>query len=351
MRRLPFALIICVFALNGLSLWTLASFELTSFMNKQVIFSIIGSIISIGIMFIPYRYIQKVTYPSYYILCILLIFLLIAGTPIKGVVRWISLAGITIQPSEFVKLGVILILARELSKPNLQGWKSGLKIWSLVLLPLGLILIQPDLGTALILVPIGLGTMYVAGMRKEILLPIFILLGVFPLLYLFVLKDYQRERIKAFLDPDSVSEWKNYQQRRAIIAIGAGKFSGYFLSHTTVDPEFVPVRHSDFIFSAIGERWGFIGSSLVIVLFIIFFTVGISKTDSVTSPFGRYLVTGVMIYLATHVIINIGMNIGLLPIAGLPLPFISCGGSSTITNYMALGIILNAYLQRPRVWR
>ena len=274
-----------------------------------------------------------------------LILLLGLGGAVKGSQRWFSVGSFAIQPSEFMKITLVLALARFLryKKYGIGLFDIGISIL-LTCVPMLLIMKQPDLGTALVMVPILISILYAAGIRLyQLLMLVGTGLAISPLLWMFVLKSYQKMRIIGFLWPDKATDWgAGYHRLQSLIAIGSGGLFGAGWGNGTQNQmKFLPERHTDFIFAVIAEEWGFLRACFVIFLYIVFITCGIGIARSTREPYGRLVVIGLVTMFATQIMVNIGMTLGIAPIVGITLPFISYGGSSMVTSFVALSIIFN----------
>ncbi|MFH1999407.1 MAG: FtsW/RodA/SpoVE family cell cycle protein [Planctomycetota bacterium] len=331
------------------------------------------------ILRIGYFAFSRWAYFIYGLLLILLVLVLFMGR--GGASRWFDIAfGFRMQPSEFMKLGVILALARYLMyRRDLNTWKGLFVPLAMVGVPMLLIIKQPDLGTALVLVPITLGMLFSTGYGSRKLI-VLILAGLIFLpcaYYLPVLKDYQRERISTFMQsiPDLSEEalalkkegkrkdalliesrirrlkrGAGYQQFYAMVAIGSGGISGKGLA---CGPQnrmgTVPERHTDFIFAIVGEEWGFLGCSAMLLLFFLMTAIIFGVANRTREAFGKHLCTGIGLLLITQAFVNTAISVGLLPITGLTLPFVSYGGSSLLSSYCALAFVLDVGVRRIRV--
>ncbi len=315
---------------------------------KQFLWMMVG-LVAIGlILMVDYKILFDWAYVIYGISIVLLFLLLIIGKARAGAQRWFEIGGITIQPSEFVKLTFIIALAKFLTKNkyeiNLKTIFYAFLIASPALL---LIFKQPDLGTALILVPILLIMLFIAGMNIKVLFKIvFGGILITPIMWHF-LKDYQRKRLLVFLDPNVDPLGSGYTMIQSKIAIGSGKLFGKgWLSGTQSRLNFIPERHTDFIFSVVGEEWGYVGVLLVLILFLVLIRKAISVSETTEEDFGRFIAAGIGSLFMIQVVMNIGMNAGLMPVVGVPLPFISYGGSSLLTSFVAVGLLLNIKMRR-----
>ena len=261
-----------------------------------------------------------------------------------GIVRWIRVDGFSLQPSELAKVALILLIARVL-KDGLEGgeWRLLVKIFAIVAIPFLLIAGQPDLGTALVLLPAPLAMLWCAGMSRKRLLQIgLIALLVVPLLVPF-LEDYQLERLTSFFAAggEELDRVGGYQVRQSMIAIGSGGWTGkglYLGSHH--DLGYLPEDHNDFIFGVIGEEWGLIGTLSVILAFAALCWLLLRIAWRTREPFGRLVVVGITVSLLSQACVNLAMTVGMAPVTGLPLPFISHGGTSLLASLLSVGIVL-----------
>ena len=277
-----------------------------------------------------------------------------------GTRRWIVLgSGPTaprIQPSELMKLAYILAMAKYLMfRKNHRRLRGLVAPFLLTLLPVVLILRQPDLGTAMLFFPVFFAMLFAAGAKARHLLVI-VLLMVFSLpgLWLFALKDYQKTRIAVLFQQHRTDlAWRRnegLQLTQAKVTLGSGQLVGKgWRAGTQTQNNLLPEDHTDFIFAVVGEEWGFAGCTLVLAAFLLMSFLGLNIALSTNEPFGRLLAVGVITLLAAQTLINVGMTVGLAPIAGMTLPFVSYGGSSLVANFLALGLLLNVGKRRPIV--
>ena len=286
-----------------------------------------------------------------YIGCIcLLIGVLLFGKVIGGSQRWLFLGSISVQPSELAKIAVIIILARYYSKyASERGFSFRRLITPMILIaiPFGLIVKQPDLGTAMVILLIaGSMTMFVKIERRTLIYMLsFGLLSV-PLVWNF-LKGYQKQRILTFLSPDRDPLGAGYHIIQSKIAIGSGYISGRgFLEGTQNALNFLPEQHTDFIFSVLAEEWGFMGAAVMLLLFLFLIVWGLNVAANCRDNFGTILAVGITALIMWQVLINIGMVMGLMPVVGVTLPFVSYGGSSIVTMMACAGILLNISMRR-----
>jgi rod shape determining protein RodA len=274
------------------------------------------------------------------------------GTIALGAQRWIDMGFFRYQPSETMKLCLILILAKILSTMTIPTRGLGiLQLFVPMLIlsfPFILVVEQPDLGTAMMLLAIGGSMILFVKVRRSILMTV-IILGVVaaPIAWKYALRDYQKARITNFLSPANDPKGTGYNSIQSKIAVGSGMFVGKgFRKGTQSQLEFLPERHTDFIFSVLSEEHGFIGSLTTLGLFCILFLVGIRIASSARDKFGSLCCVGVICYIFWHMFVNIGMVIGLLPIVGVPLPLLSYGGSSMLTTMVGLGIVSSVAYRR-----
>lgn len=302
---------------------------------------------------IDYRFWIEASYIFYWVSIVSLLAVLVIGDETNGARRWIKLGILSYQPSELAKLSVLLVLARYIGSKTVELFYLGKLFFLMAMLglPLVLILKQPDLGSALLLVPVSIILMYVGGVPVKWLSWLFALgLSSCPLIWHF-LKDYQRERLEVFVNPQDDPLGAGYNIIQSMIAIGSGGISGKgYMQGTQTQLSFIPEHHTDFIFSVVGEEWGFVGCAVVLGLyyFMIQRSFGISR--KARDREGSLLALGIASMFTVQIIINVGMTVGLLPVTGLTLPFISYGGSSLMFSYAAVGILLNiSYANRRPV--
>lgn len=311
---------------------------------------ILGIIAIIVILFFDYNTFGDMSRIIYAVCILLLISVLIFGKEVKGSKSWFDLGPVNFQPSEVVKIGFILSFAKFLEKREgtLNTIKGLIPVIAYIIPIVGLILLQNDFGTALVFIFFIVFMVYAAGISYKYILGAGVL-GVLslPLLWFYVFKDYQRKRILVFLNPDMEPLGRGYHVIQSKIAVGSGQFWGKGLFEGTQNNlGFIPERHTDFIFSVIGEELGLIGSVAFILLFMLLISRCIYIAKISKDSYGKYICIGVMGMFMFHVLENIGMTIGMMPVTGIPLPFVSYGGSSLLTNMAAIGLILNVGMRR-----
>ncbi|MBU1086996.1 MAG: rod shape-determining protein RodA [Candidatus Omnitrophica bacterium] len=319
------------------------------FVLTQGIGILLGMVVVYLIARTNYHSFLSVAYIIYGIHIFTLILVLVMGKSALGAQRWISIGGIGIQPSEFSKIFTILALARMIGdNPHCLQSKRGLiKPFLIAFIPMILIFKQPDLGTAIVILPIFLAMAWVGGVRlKYFLVAIGSGLTAMPFFWHF-LKDYQRDRLMVFINPNVDPLGAGYTINQSKIAIGSGMLIGKgWLSGTQNQLNFLPERHTDFIFSVVGEEWGFVGAAIVIGFFLLLMIRGIKIAEMTNNLSGKLIIVGITTMLALHVIINIGMTLGLMPVVGMPLPFISYGRSALTANLIAIGFLFNVRMNR-----
>lgn len=321
----------------------------SDFYQRQMVWGGIGLICMLTAMAFDYRQLRNLAWPFFLLSLILLIMVPVVGKTILGAKRWISLGFMSIQPSELAKLAVLVLAARLMARDSRPlGWKDFFAVLCVGLVPCGLIIMQPDLGTTLMILLILGGMILFHGLRGyvfKVCLVVIPLVGAF--MWFVGMHDYQRQRIFTFLDPSTDPRGTGYHILQSRIAIGSGELWGKgFGEGTQSQLRFLPERHSDFAVAVYGEEWGFVGCVVLITLYCLFLLSIFSSAVQAKDRFGSMLVVGVFFYFFWQILINIGMVIGLMPVVGIPLPFISYGGSATVVNFTLLGIVLNVSMRR-----
>ena len=318
--------------------------NISSMVIKQAAWVLIGFFGLFLATNLDYRKVLNYAYPAYILTLIALVFLLVFGGERYGARRWISIGPVSIQPSEFIKLTVILVLAFFIgeSREKRGTFRNFAGALLLVLPAMGLIFLQPDLGTALVMLPILFSILFICGENIKYMVTT-MLLGVMSLPFFWaLLKDYQKTRLLVFVNPNLDPLGAGYTIIQSKIAIGSGGFFGKgWLNGTQSYLRFLPERHTDFIFSVIGEEWGFVGSLVVLSLFFVVIWRGLRIISGTKDPYGKAIAAGVVTLVAFQVLVNISMTIGFMPVVGLPLPAISYGGSNTIASLIGVGFLLS----------
>ncbi|MCG3119937.1 MAG: Peptidoglycan glycosyltransferase MrdB [bacterium] len=399
LRDLDKSIIICIFILVGFGL--MAIYSATTAMNtpailkdnfaKQVIWFTIGIMISSLMVMTPMKFFHKYAYWFYGIGVLLLILVLLVGTG-KGSHRWLVLGPLRIQPSEIAKIATILTLSRFAASDgvDLRRIKDVAIMFAIVIVPALLIIKEPDLGTAIVFFALAIPMLFWAGLSPAIifvlLTPVISLVASFSEYTFFIamalvigalfwlrarlwiiiavflvnltvgvitpkvwegMHDYQRDRILTFVGVEEDLKGSGYQVNQAKVAIGSGGFWGKgWLHGTQTQLRFLPEQHTDFVFTVVGEEFGFFGVSLVLAVFLTLLLRSLLIAGAVKSKFTALVVVGCVTALSVHVIVNIGMCVGVMPVTGIPLPFLSYGGSALWTNMAISGLILNAGVRK-----
>jgi len=274
------------------------------------------------------------------------------GSASNGAQSWFNLGAYQVQPSEYAKVAMIVVLAAVFGatreSPGLRQLAVGLAAVAVVC---GLILLQPDFGTFMVFVPILFGVLLVGGVRLRWLLVLALVgsIGVVGMFKLNVLKEYQKERLTAFIDPSADPDGRGYtyNARQALIAIGSGGVTGKgYLRGTQTNLQYVPEQKTDFVFTVVGEELGFAGAMLLLALLALLAWRGLRIAALARDPFGALIAAGVVSMLVFQAFVNIGMTIGIMPITGIPLPFVSYGGSSLVSSFLAVGLLENVHMRR-----
>jgi len=352
--------------------------------KTQLIWTLVGVVCIYIVVLVPFRFIYDFTYVFYALSLCILVMVLITGSSAAGATRWFAIGPIKLQPSEFAKLAVILALARHLSSHpvSFQNISSFVVPLAILLFPMALIVKQPDLSTSLVFCAVFIPMIYWGGLSVLELFffvspvlslvfafNIYLWAGFFILLFFLLVKfsrniihissiltinfligivlpivwnrlhDYQKSRIVSFIDPTNDPFGAGYQVIQSKVAIGSGKILGKgFLKATQTSLSFLPEQHTDFIFSVLGEQFGFLGTFFVLLLFSVLIARLFSLASENKNRFSNLVMVGISSQLAFHVLINISMTVGMMPVTGLPLPFLSYGGSSLISSMILIGL-------------
>lgn len=363
------------------------------YFNRQLIWAGGGFILMITIMLIPIRTLQLLSYPLYGISVLLLIIVLIAGKIVAGSKSWFGIGGFGLQPSEIVKVTTVLVLATYLSQSqiNLHRFRHVATAFAFVILPVVLIAFQPDIGTAVIFLGMLIIVLYWAGASNFLMITLlapvaaaiatlfgttaFFVVVILTLIILFLHRDnrlfsamvfsltvlvgvsvqfifgklapHQQNRIITFLNPDADPLGAGYNVIQSKIAIGSGGLFGKgFLQGTQTQLNFLPAQWTDFIFCVPAEEFGFVGAFAILLLLTLLLIRGVQIASMVKNRYASLVAIGIVSIFATHMIINIGMSMGMMPVIGVPLPFLSYGGSNLLTNMIMAGLLLNMYVNR-----
>ena len=333
---------------------TMAGQEPTRKLVLQATWVALSLIIALLVATFDFSRLQSLTWPIYISTLFLLGLVLVTGGLVRETQRWISLGPITIQPAELAKVGVILAMASFFAAH--QGERAEFdqpaRALGYALVPAALILAQPDLGTPILLLFVWGIVSYVYGARLQHLAAfIFAFVMVFTAAWGFgLIKPHQKQRLTTYIDRSADSSKEGYHLRQSLIAIGSGHVTGQGLFRgPQTQLSFVPDQETDFIFTAVGEELGFVGSVTVILLFGVVLWRGLTICAQARTLFGQLVAAGIVAMIFLHVMANIGMTLGMTPVKGLPLPFVSYGGSSLMTNYVALGLLQSIWADRQTI--
>lgn len=318
--------------------------------SRQLYWICIGLIALVVALVVDYRRLDRIAYPFYAAVLLLLFLVLVIGSTGGGAQRWLRLGIFTIQPSEVAKLAIVLALAKYLQYDEPPKGYRLRDLWvpCLFVAPLGLLtLLQPDLGTTTILFVVFMSVALMGGLRLRSFLYLVVAgASLFPVAWHF-LKPYQQKRIWTFLNPDLDPLGAGYHVIQSKIAIGSGRLLGKgYLNGTQNRLDFLPAQHTDFIFSVFAEEWGFLGCVFLLAVYFVFIAFALQAAARARDRFGALLVLGMVTIFFWQVIINVAMVTGLLPVVGLPLPLLSYGGSSLLTMMVGVGLILNVSMRR-----
>jgi len=324
------------------------------FHSKQMIYLAVGIPLMFVISLIDYHRLIEIAHWAYGISIVSLLAVLVVGKKVLGARRWIGLpGGIHFQPSEWVKLVLIVAAARYfwgLSAKDELSWKDIGKGFALVGVPMLLVLKQPDLGTAMTYAPVLVAGLFFGGIswkKAAVLIITFLVLVVGVWKSGKVLKPYQKARLTSFQHPENDPKGSGYQVRQSLIAVGSGGIWGKGTSKgTQTQGDFLPIPYTDFIFAALCEEHGFVGAVLVLILYFLILIRLVQNAQTAKDPPGTLLVMGVAAVMLFQIAVNVGMVLGMMPVAGIPLPLLSYGGSSVIFSFMALGIVMNVRMRR-----
>ena len=317
---------------------------------KQFIWFLIGLVMMAVCFGIDYRLINEYAYVIYSFTIVLLLILFSMGELTRGTQRWFVIGGFSFQPSELAKLSLILALSRFFNMNETEEGYKLRQLWIpfvLTLVPFLLIMKQPDLGSAMVLIIVFVSMVFFIGIKwRSVLLVVTSGLSLMPVAWHF-LKDYQKERILTFLNPELDPLGAGYHIIQSIIAIGSGGVFGKgFLKGTQSQLRFLPEHQTDFIFSVFAEEWGFVGGLILLILFLCLTFWGLRIARQSRDLLGTLMAFAITIMIFWEVFINIGMVLGILPVVGIPLPFFSYGGSSLVILMMGIGLLMNISMRR-----
>jgi rod shape determining protein RodA len=318
---------------------------------KQVFRFLIGFVLMIVVAMVDIRIWMNIAYPFYAVSLVLLIGVELAGLAHLGAQRWITLGPLELQPSEPMKIGLVLALARYLHGLSVEEVSKPLRLMVplvMIGIPAALVAIQPNLGTTIILVLDGCSLLFLAGLSWWWILPTFAAAaGAVPLAWRFVLHDYQKARVLTFLNPESDALGAGWNITQAKIAVGSGGAAGKgFLEGTQSRLNFLPEKQTDFIFTNFAEEFGFVGCAALLILFAVVIGYGVQTATQARSQFGRLLAMGITLNFFFYIMINGLMVMGLIPVVGIPMPLISYGGTAMLAVMFGFGLLLSVHVHR-----
>lgn len=336
-----FAASILLLVLGLLMIYSTTLSAPANLMPRQLLFAAVGLAVFFTLAFFDYRNLKKATWWIYLLVVLSLAGVWLFGTTVKGSTRWFDLGFFRIQPSEFAKLAMIVIMAKFLDQTGekIKSFRYVVLSGIYMAIPTGLILIE-DLGSAIVVFAIWIGLLMVSKINKKHLLAVFVIILIASVVgWFFVLQPYQKDRIYTFVNPTADPQGAGYNVLQSIIAVGSGGLWGQGVGRGFQSQlKFLPERQTDFIFASTAEELGLLGSVFILSMFGIVLYRLIRTATRARDNFGMYLSLGIFFMLLTQVLINIGMNLGLLPVTGIPLPLLSYGGSSLLTTLAALGL-------------
>lgn len=353
--QIPWSLALLVTLVAGIGfamLFSAADGNADPWMNRQMVRYAIGFALMVGLATIDLQRLVKIAYPLYWLTFAALIYVEFAGEIGMGARRWIDLKVIQMQPSEVMKVALILALARYFRGLSHQAVGNPLVLippTMMILAPVGLVLMQPDLGTAFMLTMVGAAMFVVVGVRwwKFAAVGIMALVAAYGAWHSNLLHDYQKRRIFTFLDPESDALGAGYHITQSKIAFGSGGLFGKgFLNGTQSHLEFLPERQTDFIFTMLAEEWGLVGGLVLVILFTSIIVYGLAIALRARARFGALLAFGISANLFCYFFINMAMVTGLIPVVGVPLPLISYGGTAMMSVMVAFGLLMSVFVHR-----
>jgi rod shape determining protein RodA len=327
--------------------------EHPDFYLKQILWLFISTAVLFVVVSIDYIWLYRISYPLYGLGLLLLLIVIFGGRTSMGAQRWLSIGPISFQPSEFFRIFFILVFSSYLTNMGRNSVdKISMKsLFIFGILPLILLIKQPDLGTAILLMSLFVVLSLSKGISKKII-TVIVIIGLISIPFLGHifwegLKDYQKNRLVAFIDPDVDPAGIGYHINQSKISVGSGGFFGKgYLKGTQGPLRFLPEKHTDFIFSVFAEEWGFAGSILLLVIYLMLFLRGLDTAMRAKDEFGRLTALGITAMFFVYFCVNIGMTLGIMPVVGVPLPFVSYGGTALLSNFIAAGILINIRTRR-----
>jgi len=353
LARLPWRLIVLVTAICSIGLITLysaAGGSVSPWALKQAVTILFFFAVAIGMSWIPENFIKQMTFPAYLVILVLLVVVEMIGFVGKGAQRWVDLGFIRLQPSEFMKPAIVLVLARFydlLPVGDVHRWRGLWPAAALVMVPFSLILVQPDLGTATMVLLSGLTVMFIAGLPMWYFLSAAGAAAIAGPILFATMHEYQRKRVFTFLDPESDPLGAGYHISQSKIAIGSGGMWGKgYLNGSQSHLDYLPEGHTDFVFATMVEEWGLIGGALLILAFLLVVRWGMEVGRRAQTRFGQLAAAGLSMTIFFYFAVNLMMVMGLAPVVGIPLPLVSFGGSAVMTVMLCLGVLMSLERQQ-----
>jgi rod shape determining protein RodA len=345
-------LLVTLVALAGIAmLYSVAGGHLQPWALSQLLKFMVGLFVLVAVATIDIRIWMSLAYPAYAVALALLVLVVVIGQVGMGAQRWVNIGGLDLQPSELMKVSLVLALARflhgksveEVSKPHNLALAMGM-----IAIPAVLVVLQPNLGTTLIIVADGCALLFLAGLSWWLIGPtLAAVVAAVPLAWQFLLHDYQKARVETFLDPGADALGKGWNITQAKIAIGSGGLTGKgFLEGTQSRLNFLPEKQTDFIWTAVCEEFGFVGALALLILFGMILFYGVQTAMSARSQFARLLAMGVTLNFFFYIMINGLMVMGLIPVVGIPMPLLSYGGSAMLTVMFGFGLLMSVHIHR-----
>ncbi len=373
LRHVDWILVGAVLVLVGMGIVTIAgstagslsSAVESSYVRRQVLWAVVGFGAMFAAMSVDYRHLRSLSRPIYFLVILLLLLVLWVGFEAGGARRWLDFGPLRMQPAEFARVMVAVTLAHQITAARSQAkgefsWADFLWSAAHVGAPAVLVVLQPDMGTALVFAAIFFGELYVAGFDTWRLLGIVggglaaavgaLMVHIHMAWELPFLRPYMVDRLTAFIDPLADPTGAGYQLKQSIIAIGSGQVTGSGLFRGAgTQLHFLPEQHTDFIFSALGEQMGFIGTCLLLATFLCLFVRMMTVCAGAADYYGAILTGGLTTMLFFRMVVNVGMAVGVMPITGLPLPFVSYGGSAFLADMISVGLVLGVGMRRHKI--
>jgi rod shape determining protein RodA len=349
--------VLCTLFICSLGVWNLASATKNAPVLMALVqakWMLVGFVAVVLLLLVDYQRLQTLAWPGYFAALGLLAGVAFFGKKVLGARRWLQVGPMQLQPSEFVKLAIIVVLARWFTRDETgarKGYYGLFDLWQpflFILIPVALIMKQPDLGTALVTFAIAMTLVMFAKVKwRDIVVMLALGVGGSVLAWNRFLKPFQKQRVLTFLNPEAYAKGAGYHAIQSVIAVGSGQWSGKGWGEGTQNQlAFLPEQHTDFIFSVWAEEHGFMGGVLLIALYTFLVLAALDVAANARDKFGSFLALGIAALFFWHAFINIGMVTGVLPVVGVPLPLFSYGGSSVVADMLGIGILLNVSLRR-----